>query len=70
MYPESGTSSSEQQIIDQISKGVGYGNYTAHCSPEGWAEPAFLVNDVSDLANQNQYGLLIGNCCNSMNLQV
>ena len=65
MYPESGTSSSEQQIIDQISKGVGYGNYTAHCSPEGWAEPAFLVNDVSDLANQNQYGLLIGNCCNS-----
>ena len=65
LYPESGTSSSEQQIIDQISKGVGYGNYTAHCSPEGWAEPAFLVNDVSDLANQNQYGLLIGNCCNS-----
>ena len=65
LYPESGTSSSEQEIIDQISKGVGYGNYTAHCSPEGWAEPAFLVNDVSDLANQNQYGLLIGNCCNS-----
>ena len=65
LYPESGTSSSEQQILDQISKGVGYGNYTAHCSPEGWAEPAFLVNDVSDLANQNQYGLLIGNCCNS-----
>ena len=38
---------------------------TLHCSPEGWAEPVFLVNDVSDLANQNQYGLLIGNCCNS-----
>ena len=65
LYPESGSSSSEQEIIDHISKGVGYGNYTAHCSPEGWAEPAFLVNDVSDLANQNQYGLLIGNCCNS-----
>ena len=28
LYPESG-SSSEQEIIDQISKGVGYGNYTA-----------------------------------------
>ena len=25
----------------------------------------FLVNDVSGLDNQNQYGLLIGNCCNS-----
>ena len=65
LYPESGTSASEQEIINQISKGVGYGNYTAHCSPEGWAEPAFLVNDVSGLGNQNQYGLLIGNCCNS-----
>ena len=65
LYPESGTSASEQEIINQISKGVGYGNYTAHCSPEGWAEPAFLVNDVSGLDNQNQYGLLIGNCCNS-----
>lgn len=65
LYPESGTPASEQEIIDQISKGVGYGNYTAHCSLEGWAEPAFLVNDVSGLANQNQYGLLIGNCCNS-----
>ena len=31
-HPESGTSSSEQQIIDN-SKGVN-GNYTAHCSPE------------------------------------
>ena len=65
LYPESGTSASEQEIINQISKGVGYGNYTAHCSLEGWAEPAFLVNDVSGLDNQNQYGLLIGNCCNS-----
>ena len=64
-YPESGTSASEQEIINEISKGVGYANYTAHCSPEGWAEPAFLVNDVSGLDNQNQYGLLIGNCCNS-----
>jgi len=63
LYPES--ADAEEEIIDQISKGVGYGNYTAHCSPEGWAEPAFLVNDVSGLANQNQYGLLIGNCCNS-----
>jgi len=63
LYPES--ANAEEEIIDQISKGVGYGNYTAHCSPEGWAEPAFLVNDVSGLANQNQYGLLIGNCCNS-----
>ena len=65
LYPESGTSASEQEIINQISKGVGYGNYTAHCSPEGWAEPAFLVNDINGLDNQNQYGLLIGNCCNS-----
>jgi hypothetical protein len=65
LYPESGTSASEQEIINQISKGVGYANYTAHCSPEGWAEPAFLVNDVNGLDNQNQYGLLIGNCCNS-----
>ena len=65
LYPSSGTNAAEQAILDQISKGVGYGNYTAHCSPEGWAEPAFLVNDVSGLGNQNQYGLLIGNCCNS-----
>lgn len=65
LYPQSGTSAAEQEIINQVSKGVGYGNYTAHCSPEGWAEPAFVMNDVNGLDNENQYGLLIGNCCNS-----
>lgn len=63
LYPASGSSSS--QIIQNVSDGVTFGNYTAHCSPNGWADPSFTVSDIAGLENEDKYGLLIGNCCSS-----
>lgn len=63
LYPESGSSSA--QIIQNISDGVTFGNYTAHCSPSGWADPSFTISDIPTLQNENMYCLLIGNCCSS-----
>jgi peptidase C25-like protein len=63
LYPESGNSSA--QIIQDISDGVTFANYTAHCSPDGWADPSFSISDIATLQNQDMYGLLVGNCCSS-----
>ena len=61
LYPESGNSASA--IISDVSGGVGFANYTAHCGPSGWADPNFSVYDVDGLQNEGQYGLMVGNCC-------
>ena len=58
-------SSQAALIRQQIGNGVGYANYTAHCSSEGWADPAFETQHVSSMNNENKYGLMIGNCCQS-----
>ncbi|MDZ7742130.1 MAG: C25 family cysteine peptidase [Bacteroidota bacterium] len=63
LYPESGSHSAD--IIQDISEGVSYGNYSAHCGPGGWGDPSFNVSDVPTLENQDKYGLLVGNCCQS-----
>jgi len=48
-----------------LYKGVGYANYTAHCSSSGWATPAFSTSQIASMYNNNKYGLLVGNCCQS-----
>ncbi|MDA3866536.1 MAG: C25 family cysteine peptidase, partial [Salinivirgaceae bacterium] len=60
-YPESGSSAAA--IIQNVSDGVAWGNYTAHCSSAGWGDPSFTNSDVPGLQNDEKYGLLIGNCC-------
>jgi hypothetical protein len=65
LYPESDTQAAEQAIVNHISEGVGFANYTAHCGPAGWSDPSFEVYDVISLQNEDQYGLFIGNCCQS-----
>ena len=67
LYPASGSSSSA--IIQNISDGVAFANYTAHCSPNGWGDPSFSISDISSLQNDGKYGLLIGNCCSSSEYQ-
>lgn len=52
-------------IRAEIGAGVGWANYTAHCSAEGWYEPSFINNHVSSMSNLNKYGIMIGNCCES-----
>ncbi len=68
LYPESGNHSAD--IIQNISDGVSYANYTAHGSPSGWADPSFTISDIPSLQNDGKYGLLIGNCCSTSEFQV
>jgi hypothetical protein len=53
------------QIRDEIGKGVGIANYSAHCTPNGWSSPAFTKTHIAAMNNLNKYGLMIGNCCES-----
>lgn len=68
LYPESGSNAA--QIRQNISDGVTFANYTAHGSPDGWADPGFTVGDIPALQNVNKYGLLVGNCCSTSEYQV
>jgi len=65
LYPETESNAVENAIIEHVSDGVGFANYTAHCGPGGWSDPSFEVSDVAGLTNEDQYGLMVGNCCQS-----
>ena len=56
-------------IHNQISEGVGFANFTAHCSATGWRNPDFSVNHVANITNINKFGLMIGSCCQSGSFQ-
>ena len=59
----SNSSGASNNINSKIANGVGFGNYTAHCDHDGWADPAVLRSNVPNWANKNKYPFLIGNCC-------
>jgi PKD repeat protein len=61
LYPNSGNQ--DATILMEIGRGVGYANYTAHGSSSGWADPTFSTSNIASMANANQYGLMVGNCC-------
>ncbi len=55
-------------IIDNITSGVGFANYTAHCLQQEWGDPQIHVRDIPNLNNQDKYPFMIGNCCLSYKL--
>jgi len=57
------------QIINRVNAGLGYTNYTAHCGSDGWSSPSFTVSDANALTNNGKYGLLVGNCCQSVKFE-
>ena len=61
-YPETTTNVVESAIIEHVNNGVGFANYNGHCGPGGWSDPSFEVSNVVGLVNQDQYGLMVGNC--------
>lgn len=63
LYPAAGSSASA--IISDISDGVGFVNYTAHCGVTGWAGPSFTTSNIPSLTNNDEYFFSIGNCCQS-----
>lgn len=65
LYPESDLPASVALIKADFNTGVAYANYTAHCSSVGWANPSFVTSDVPGMTNDEKYGLMVGNCCQS-----
>jgi Peptidase family C25/Propeptide_C25/Peptidase family C25, C terminal ig-like domain/HYDIN/CFA65/VesB-like, Ig-like domain/FlgD Ig-like domain len=61
LYPNSGSNSAN--IIQNVSDGVGYINYTAHGGPTSWSDPSFEISDINGLQNSEEYCLAVGNCC-------
>ena len=59
--PNSGNQVSE--VLGKINQGQSWINYTAHCSSEGWYQPAFRSSNVNSLTNTGKYSFLINNCC-------
>lgn len=57
------SSSQAATIRAEIGAGVGYANYTAHCSSEGWSDPVFETNHIPNMNNADKYGFMVGNCC-------
>ncbi|MFH0758328.1 MAG: C25 family cysteine peptidase [Bacteroidota bacterium] len=60
-YPESDTSA--RAILDLISGGVGFVNYTGHGEVDRWKDPGFRISDIDQLHNVGKYPVMIGNGC-------
>ncbi|HNY01803.1 MAG TPA: C25 family cysteine peptidase [Bacteroidales bacterium] len=70
LQPEPSGGNYSQNIRNNISAGVAYANYTAHCSSSGWANPSFQISDIASLTNAHKYCLMVGNCCLSCKFDV
>jgi hypothetical protein len=58
------------QIRAEIGAGVGFANYSAHGTVQGWYSPSFTSAHIPQMNNENKYGLMIGNCCESSNFKI
>ena len=63
-------SAASAAIIADVSAGVGFANYTAHCGSNGWSDPSFSTSNISGLQNNDEYGFMVGNCCQSNKFDV
>jgi PKD repeat protein len=63
LYPASDGSGVPAAVRQTISDGVGFYNYTAHCSHTGPQDPSFTTSDIDNLTNIHKYLLGVGNCC-------
>jgi len=61
LYPNSGSNSSS--IVQTVSDGVAYINYTAHGSQTSWADPSSTQSNINSLNNSGKYTMAVGNCC-------
>jgi len=66
----SNNSAASADIRAKIGVGVGWANYTAHCSSSGWSNPSFSTSHIPELTNDGKYGVWIGNCCESNRFEV
>ncbi|MBU1950967.1 MAG: proprotein convertase P-domain-containing protein [Candidatus Eisenbacteria bacterium] len=61
LYPNSGSNAAN--IVQNVSDGVSFINYTAHGSTTSWSDPSFTQSNINGLQNSEEYCTAIGNCC-------
>jgi PKD repeat protein len=69
LQPEPTGGNYSANIRQDVSNGVSYANYSAHCSAQGWADPTFSISHIGALQNAHKYPLMVGNCCSSVEFQ-
>jgi hypothetical protein len=68
LHPESGQNA--QPIIQNISSGVGFVNYTGHGATDRWESPLFHITSIDTLENFGKYPVMIGNGCQTSRFSV
>jgi len=68
LYPQSGGQAA--QIVQEVSNGCSYVNYTAHGSTTSWSDPSFTQANIRGLQNNGEYCLAVGNCCLTSSYQI
>ncbi|MCB9512776.1 MAG: T9SS type A sorting domain-containing protein [Candidatus Latescibacteria bacterium] len=68
LYPNSGSHAAD--IVQDVSNGVSYVNYTAHGSTTSWSDPSFTQSNINSLQNSGKYCLAVGNCCLTSSYEV
>lgn len=61
--PESDTMGA--QIQQHLRQGIGFVNYTAHCTSQGWLHPLLSNFDIDSLTLGYQPFISVNNCCRS-----
>lgn len=69
-----GTSVITSEIKSRINSGAGFVNYTGHCDRDGWWNPEdseyeLESSDITTLTNDDEYGFVVGNCCQSSSFE-
>ena len=59
----SNASSMSDIVRTYYNQGAGLINYSAHGSATSWGTPNFTTSHVSQMTNNQKFGLMIGNCC-------
>ncbi len=63
VYPVPHPGGVSREIIEVISSGAGFVNYTGHGFPNRWDNPRLSIDDIPELDNYGMYPLVIGNAC-------
>lgn len=69
-----GSSVVTSYIKSRINSGAGFVNYTGHCDQDGWWNPEdseyeLESSDITTLTNDDEYGFVVGNCCQSSSFE-
>jgi len=63
LHPEASTM--DREILEVISEGAAFVNYTGHGDYYGWRDPAFRMHHIDTMKNIHKYSFMIGNGCST-----